>query len=111
MSLSLSSLLVDPGRLAVLRQTNLLDSPAEEAFDRIARLAARLLELPIVLVSLVDQDRLFLKASLGLPEPWASARQLPLSHSLCQQLLVTRRPLVTTRWSPSSASAPTSGSR
>jgi PAS domain S-box-containing protein len=94
MSLSLSSLLVDPGRLAVLRQTNLLDSPAEEAFDRIARLAARLLELPIVLVSLVDQDRLFLKASLGLPEPWASARQLPLSHSLCQQLLVTRRPLV-----------------
>ena len=94
MSLSLSSLLVDPGRLAVLRQTNLLDSPAEEAFDRITRLAARLLELPIVLVSLVDQDRLFLKASLGLPEPWASARQLPLSHSLCQQLLVTRRPLV-----------------
>ena len=94
MSLSLSSLLVDPGRLAVLRQTNLLDSPAEEAFDRIARLAARLLELPIVLVSLVDQDRLFLKACLGLPEPWASARQLPLSHSLCQQLLVTRRPLV-----------------
>jgi PAS domain S-box-containing protein len=94
MSLSLSSLLVDPGRLAVLRQTNLLDSPADEAFDRIARLAARLLELPIVLVSLVDQDRLFLKACLGLPEPWASARQLPLSHSLCQQLLVTRRPLV-----------------
>jgi PAS domain S-box-containing protein len=94
MSPSLSSLLVDPGRLAVLRQTNLLDSPAEEAFDRIARLAARLLELPIVLVSLVDQDRLFLKACLGLPEPWASARQLPLSHSLCQQLLVTRRPLV-----------------
>jgi PAS domain S-box-containing protein len=94
MSLSLSSLLVDPGRLAVLRQTNLLDSPAEEAFDRIARLAARLLELPIVLVSLVDRDRLFLKACVGLPEPWASARQLPLSHSLCQQLLVTRRPLV-----------------
>jgi PAS domain S-box-containing protein len=94
MSSSLTSLLVDPGRLATLRQTNLLDTPAEEAFDRVARLAVRVLDLPIALVSLVDEDRLFLKACLGLPEPWASARQTPLSHSLCQQLLVTRQPLV-----------------
>jgi len=45
-------------------------------------------------VTLVDRDRLFLKACLGLPEPWASARQLPLSHSLCQRLLATGQPLV-----------------
>ena len=89
-----TSLLADPGRLAALQQTNLLDTAAEEAFDRLARLAARLLAAPIVLVTLVDADRLFLKACLGLPEPWASARQLPLSLSLCQRLLVTGRPLV-----------------
>jgi PAS domain S-box-containing protein len=94
MSSSLTSLLVDPGRLAALRRTELLDTPAEEAFDRVARLAARALDLPVALVSLVDEDRLFLKACLGLPEPWASARQTPLSHSLCQRMLVTRRPLV-----------------
>jgi PAS domain S-box-containing protein len=88
------SLLADPGRLAALAQTNLLDTAAEEAFDRLARLAARLLAAPIALVTLVDSDRLFLKACLGLPEPWASARQLPLSHSLCQRLLVTGQPLV-----------------
>jgi PAS domain S-box-containing protein len=89
-----TSLLTDPGRLAALQQTNLLDTAAEEAFDRLARLAARLLDAPIALVTLVDTDRLFLKACLGLPEPWASARQLPLSHSLCQRLLVTGQPLV-----------------
>jgi PAS domain S-box-containing protein len=87
-------LLADPGRLVALQQTNLLDTAAEEAFDRLARLAARLLNAPIALVTLVDTDRLFLKACLGLPEPWASARQLPLSHSLCHRLLATGQPLV-----------------
>jgi PAS domain S-box-containing protein len=91
---TMTRLLADPGRLAALQQTNLLDTAAEEAFDRLARLAARLLGVPIALVTLVDQDRQFLKACLGLPEPWASARQLPLSHSLCQRLLVTGQPLV-----------------
>jgi PAS domain S-box-containing protein len=94
MATSLTSLLADPGRLAALRRANLLDTAAEEAFDRLARLAARLLGAPIALVTLVDRDRQFLKACLGLPEPWASARQLPLSHSLCQRLLVTGQPLV-----------------
>ncbi|HTE70947.1 MAG TPA: GAF domain-containing protein, partial [Actinomycetes bacterium] len=94
MSSSLTSMLADPGRLAALRQTNLLDTPAEEAFDRLARLAARVLDVAIAVVSLVDEDRQFLKACVGLPEPWASARQTPLSHALCQQLLVTRQPLV-----------------
>ena len=89
-----TGLLADPGRLAALQQTNLLDTAAEEAFDRLARLAARLLDAPIALVTLVDADRLFLKACLGLPEPWASARQLPLSHSFCQRLLATWQPLV-----------------
>jgi PAS domain S-box-containing protein len=89
----LTSVLADPGRLAAVRQTNLLDTPAEDAFDRVARLAARLLEVPIALVPLVEDDRQFFKACVGLPEPWASARQTPLSHSLCQHVVVSRQPL------------------
>jgi PAS domain S-box-containing protein len=89
-----SSVLADPGQLAALRQSKLLDTPAEEAFDRLVRQAAHMLEVPIALVSLIDQDRQVLKASVGLPEPRASARQTPLSPSLCQQLLVTQQPLV-----------------
>jgi PAS domain S-box-containing protein len=94
MSSRLTSLLLDPGRLAALRQTNLLDTPAEEAFDRLVRQAAGVLEVPVALVSLIDEDRQVFKAFVGLPEPWASARQLALSQSLCQHLLVTRQPLV-----------------
>jgi PAS domain S-box-containing protein len=94
MSATLTSLLLDSGRLVALRQTNLLDTPAEEALDRLVRQAAGALEVPIALVSLIEQDRQVFKAFVGLPEPWASTRQLALSQSLCQQLLVTRQPLV-----------------
>jgi PAS domain S-box-containing protein len=89
-----TSVLADPGQLAALRQRKLLDTLAEEAVDRLVRQAAHLLEVPIALVSLLDEDRQVLKASVGLPQPWASARQTPLSSSLCQQLLVARQPLV-----------------
>ena len=93
MASRLTSVLADPARLAAVRQTNLLDTPAEDAFDRVARMAARLLEVPIALVPLIEDDRQFFKACVGLPEPWASARQTPLSHSLCQHVLVARQPL------------------
>jgi signal transduction histidine kinase len=81
-------------RLAALRDTALLDSPAEPAFDRLARLAARLLGAPIALVTLVDADRQFFKSCIGLPEPWASLRATPLSHSFCQHAVAQARPLV-----------------
>jgi PAS domain S-box-containing protein len=93
MASRLTSVLADPARLAAVRQTNLLDTPAEDAFDRVARMAARLLEVPIALVPLIEDDRQFFKACVGLPEPWASARQTPLSHSLCQHVVVARQPL------------------
>ena len=73
-----------PARLAALQRTALLDSPAEEAFDRLTRLAARVLRVPVALVVLVDADRQFFKSQVGLPEPWASRRETPLSHSFCR---------------------------
>jgi PAS domain S-box-containing protein len=94
MSARLTSLLHDTDRLAALRQVDLLDTPAEEAFDRLVRQAAGVLEVPVALVSLIDKDRQLFKASVGLPAPRASASQMALSHSVCQHLLVTRRPLV-----------------
>jgi hypothetical protein len=84
----------DPERLQALRATGLLDSPAEEPFDRITKLAARVLNAPVALISLVDADRQFFKSSVGLREPWHSARQTPLSHSFCRHTLDTAEPLV-----------------
>ena len=84
----------DPARLAELRRVNLLDTPAEEPYDRLVRLAAKLLQAPVALVSLVDENRQFFKSCFGLPEPWSSTRQTPLSHSFCQHALEANKPLV-----------------
>ncbi len=83
-----------PARLRELRGTQLLDSPADERFDRLTRLTSTVLNVPIALVSLVEDDRQFFKSCLGLPQPWARQRQTPLSHSFCQHVVESRRPLV-----------------
>lgn len=82
----------DPVRLDALRRTDLLDSPAEEAFDRYTRLLTRILGAPVSLVSLVDDDRQFFKSAAGLGEPWASARGTGLSHSFCQHVVTADAP-------------------
>jgi hypothetical protein len=84
----------DPERLRALIATRLLDSPPEERFDRLTRLGARALHAPVALVSLVDDERQFLKSAQGVPEPWASRRQTPLSHSFCQHAVARDEPLV-----------------
>ena len=84
----------DSERLATLQRTALLDTPPEEAFDRLTRLATTLLRVPVALVSLVDGDRQFFKSSVGLPEPLASLRQTPLTHSFCKFAVASREPLI-----------------
>jgi PAS domain S-box-containing protein len=94
MSDDAQSLLTDPQRLDALRRSGLLDSPPEEAFDRLTRLASRILKVPVSLVSLVDADRQFFKSAVGLPEPVAAARQTPLSYSFCQHVVTSGDRLV-----------------
>ena len=84
----------EPDRVGALQATGLLDSDIDPAFDRHARLAAQVLNAPVALVSLVDADRQFFKSCLGLPEPWASRRGTPLSHSFCQHAVASREPLI-----------------
>src|SRR5262245_52186332 len=81
-------------RLEALRRTRLLDTPPEEAFDRLTRLAAAVLHVPVALVSLVDGERQFFKSNVGLPEPLASVRQTPLSHSFCKHVVASGSPLI-----------------
>ncbi|MDQ3066088.1 MAG: PAS domain S-box protein, partial [Actinomycetota bacterium] len=84
--------LLDPVRLDALHCTGLLDTPADETFDRFSRLACLSLNVPVALVSLVDADRQFLKSQVGLPEPWASERVIP--HTLCAEIVETGERLV-----------------
>ena len=90
----LAKALSEPGRLDALHASALLDSPAEEPFDRLARLAARIVHAPVALVSAVDSDRQFFKSCLGLPEPWATRRETPLTHSFCQHVVAAREPVI-----------------
>ena len=53
-------------RLAALRGLGILDTPPEERFDRITRIARSALDVPIVLVSLIDQGRQWFKSCHGL---------------------------------------------
>ncbi|HKQ96829.1 MAG TPA: sigma 54-interacting transcriptional regulator, partial [Candidatus Polarisedimenticolia bacterium] len=83
----------DEARLEALRRTSLLDSPPEEAFDRLTRVAAAVLRVPMAIVSLVDRDRLFFKSQSGLTEPFATLRQGPIQQSFCQHAVRTRETL------------------
>lgn len=66
----------EDARLAALDSLNILDTDAEEVFDRITRLAGRLLDTPMSGLSLVDRDRQWFKSRVGLdaaetPREWA----------------------------------------
>lgn len=56
----------EAARLCFLERLNILDTPAEETFDRITRLASVLLGVPMALVSLVDMNRQWFKSRQGI---------------------------------------------
>jgi signal transduction histidine kinase len=53
-------------RLETLRRYDVLDTEKEPAFDELVALAAKLLDMPMALVTLVDEDRQWFKAQLGI---------------------------------------------
>jgi len=65
-------------RLSALHDLNILDTPAEERFDRLTRVAQRLFDVPIALVSLVDGDRQWFKSRQGV-----DVQQTPRNISFC----------------------------
>lgn len=76
-------------RVELLHALELLDSPPEAPFDRITRLAARALGVPIALVSLVDDNRQWFKSRVGL-EVSETSRDV----ALCAHTIALSRPLV-----------------
>lgn len=68
-------------RLFTVRQLNLLDTPPQESFDRIVRTASRHFGLPVAAISLVDEDRLWLKSRVGI-----ELRELPRYKACCSEV-------------------------
>ena len=80
----------DAARIASLREYGLLDTPREAEYDAIVALAAAVAEAPIAAISLVDADRQWFKAQLGLGDLCETAR----SVSLCSHAIASREPLL-----------------
>ncbi|GAA4419629.1 PAS domain-containing sensor histidine kinase [Nibrella viscosa] len=57
----------DDERVEALKRYSILDTPPEETFNTIAHIIAQVFRAPIALISLVDKERVFFKANVGMP--------------------------------------------
>ncbi|MER8267971.1 GAF domain-containing SpoIIE family protein phosphatase [Streptomyces griseus] len=83
----LPAALSDPARVAAVRATGLLDTGAEEVFDDLASLAARITGTGRAFVTLVDADRSFWKSCVGVDLAEVIDRQSPVEQSFCYFLV------------------------
>jgi len=84
--------LTSPARLAALQKTGLLDGPCEDCFDAFTRLAAQLVGVPTVVISLVESGRQYFKSTAGADPP--SRGWHPLEASYCQDVVGGGAPIV-----------------
>lgn len=79
----------EPLRLSALAALQLVPSPAEERFDRIARLAAVVTDCPIALITLLTAQRQWFKARVGL-----KAAETPREWAFCSHAILQREPFI-----------------
>ncbi len=71
-------------RIKALKKYDILDTPADGSFDNLTKLAAKLLDMPIALISLVDTDRIWFKSRFGLDVP-----QINRDPGLCASAILS----------------------
>ena len=81
----------EPGRLRAVQRHDILDTPPDGAFDRVASLAARIFDVPIATVSIVDHDRIWFKAVQGL-----DVTEVSREPGLCASAILQKDPYVVT---------------
>jgi signal transduction histidine kinase len=79
----------EPARLAALERYDILDTEREQAYDDFARLAAHICDTPIALISLIDHDRQWFKARLGM-----DIDETPREQAFCAHAIVDNATLV-----------------
>jgi GAF domain-containing protein len=70
-------------RLEVLHKYQILDTPPDGTFDKMTEMAARIFNIPIAIVSLVDEDRIWFKSHHGL-----NVQQITKDPGLCVSAMV-----------------------
>jgi two-component sensor histidine kinase len=76
-------------RLAAVRRYDILDTPPDGAFDRITAIAARLIRVPVAIVSIVDHDRIWFKSRHGL-----QVEEIGRDPGLCASCILQDAPWV-----------------
>jgi signal transduction histidine kinase len=79
--------LKNPDRLKAVADTRLMDTPREIAFDRLAKMAALVLHVPVTIISIIGENRQFFKADFGLKAPFDTLREVPVDDSICRYTL------------------------
>ncbi|SDK95359.1 SpoIIE family protein phosphatase [Nonomuraea jiangxiensis] len=86
--------LAAPDRLKALERVTTIEALARETLDRSARLAARLLDVPVVLVTFVETDRQRVVQHVGSRHPRTAERIMPLSWGFSPIVVIREQPLV-----------------
>ena len=88
--------LKDRRRLAALRETGAMDSGREESFDQLCRLAAQVLKAPSAFISLINDERHYIKSSHGDGDNGVDSfeRDVSLDISFCKYVVASGEPFV-----------------
>jgi GAF domain-containing protein len=77
-------------RLDAVRRYDILDTPPDGSFDRVTALAAKIFDVPIALVTIVDEDRIWFKSRHGLD----GVEEIGRDPGLCASCIMEDRPYV-----------------
>jgi GAF domain-containing protein len=80
----------DTARIDAVRRYDILDTPPDGAFDRITTLAAKLFDVPIALVTIVDHDRIWFKSRFGLD----GVEEIGRDPGLCASAILQDEPYI-----------------
>ena len=75
---------IESERLQALMRYDILDTPADGSFDRVTKMAAKIFKVPIALITLVDEDRIWFKSKYGL-----DVEQIGKDPGLCSSAILS----------------------
>lgn len=79
----------ETARMEAVRRYDVLDTPPDGAFDRITAIAARIFNVPIAIISIVDHDRIWFKSHHGVP-----VQQIDREPGLCASAILRHEPYI-----------------
>jgi len=83
-------------RITAIRKSGLLDRSGREQFNHITEHVRVALDVPVAIISIVDEHRQVFAGHSGLPSPWNERGETPMTHSFCQYVVEHNAPLIVT---------------